>query len=86
MTDKRMVLTVVAGLALAGVFVMLLATKHGVGVLPDSTVYFDAARNLANGRGFVVISGTDQRIHSLSPLSPFVFFAARTGFEGWHHD
>jgi len=58
MTDKRMVLTVVAGLALAGVFVILLATTHGVGVLPDSTVYFDAARNLANGRGFVVISGT----------------------------
>jgi hypothetical protein len=70
MTDKRMVLTVVAGLAIAGVFVILLATKPGVGVVPDSTVYFDAARNLANGRGFVVISGTASEFTPLVHYPP----------------
>lgn len=70
MTDKRTVLAVVAGLALAGVFVMLFATPHGIGVLPDSTVYFDAARNLANGRGLVVISGTSSQFTPLVHYPP----------------
>lgn len=70
MTDRLTVLTVVAGLALAGVCVMLLATPHGVGVLPDSTVYFDAARNLADGRGFVVISGASSEFTPLVHYPP----------------
>lgn len=68
MTDKGKVFTVIAGLAIAGVFVVLVATRHGVGVLPDSIIYFDAARNLENGRGLVVISGTK------SELTPLVHY------------
>jgi 4-amino-4-deoxy-L-arabinose transferase-like glycosyltransferase len=55
---KNKTLIMVAIIAVAGIVLMLLATNLGIGVFPDSVTYFDAARNLAEGRGLVVISGT----------------------------
>lgn len=34
-----------------------LATRFGIGINPDSTVYIDAARNFLNGHGLVVLTG-----------------------------
>ncbi|HXM33670.1 MAG TPA: hypothetical protein VN920_00650 [Pyrinomonadaceae bacterium] len=70
MTKQSKAHSIVVGLALAGVLVMLLATRFGIGVLPDSTVYFDAGRNLANGRGLVVISGTGVELIPLTHYPP----------------
>ena len=39
------------------VLIVWLATRFGIGVLPDSTVYIDAARNLLDGRGLVALTG-----------------------------
>lgn len=70
MTKKTNSLGLVVGLALAGVFVMLLATRPGIGVYPDSISYFDAARNLASGRGLVIISGTGNELVPLTHYPP----------------
>ena len=81
MTKQRKALLVVAALALAGMFVMLRATRFGIGVLPDSTIYFDAARNLGNGHGLVVISGTNVEVVPLThypPLYPLLLALATT--------
>jgi len=54
----------VAGLAaLLAVLLALVATQHGAGVSPDSTVYLSGARNLAAGRGYVN--------YSLQPITEF---------------
>jgi 4-amino-4-deoxy-L-arabinose transferase-like glycosyltransferase len=52
----------VAGLAFVMVFV---ATRHGLGVTPDSVFYITVARNLADGRGFVDFAG-----HALTHWPP----------------
>lgn len=70
MTKKNKGLAIVVGLAVAGVLVMLFATRLGIGVYPDSTIYFDAARNLANGHGLVVISGTRTELVPLTHYPP----------------
>jgi len=62
---------VVAGIvALLGMLILLFATRPGIGVLPDSTVYFDAARNLAGGRGLYCISGTGPGLQALTHYPP----------------
>lgn len=70
MTKQSKVLSIIAALALAGVFVMIFATRFGIGVPPDATVYFDAAHNLANGRGLVVISGAGVELIPLTHYPP----------------
>lgn len=67
---RRKVFGVVAGLAFAGVLVMLYATRAGIGVTPDSTVYFDAAHNLASGKGLVAISGAGPELIPLTHYPP----------------
>ena len=82
MTKQSKALGIVAGLALAGALVMLAATRPGIGVPPDSTIYCDAANNLAAGRGFVVISGTSTELMPLThypPLYPALLAFAITG-------
>jgi hypothetical protein len=55
--NNTAVLVLLAGLA---VVIVWLATRFGIGVMPDSTVYLDAARNLLQGRGLVVLTGRGQ--------------------------
>lgn len=70
MRGNGKVLVVLASLALSGVVVMLAATRLGVGVPPDATVYLDAARNLGAGRGLVVISSTRPELVPLTHYPP----------------
>jgi hypothetical protein len=53
--------------ALGGLLALAHATRHGVGITPDSVVYLEAARNLADGRGLVT---SDEGIE-LRPLTRF---------------
>src|SRR5262245_59310903 len=53
--------------ALGGILALAYATRHGVGITPDSVVYLEAARNLAAGRGLV---SSDEGVE-LRPLTRF---------------
>jgi len=59
---------IIAILAVAGVALVLFATRSGIGISPDSTVYLDAARNLLSGSGFSVLS---ERTADLIPLTHY---------------
>lgn len=48
----RYFLVLIVSIALLGMSVSLFATRHGVGLSPDSVTYVGAARNLAAGLGF----------------------------------
>lgn len=61
-------LTIVAAIGVAGILVMLFATRFGIGIDPDSTVYLDAARNLLHGKGLSVLS---ERSGQLVPLTHY---------------
>jgi hypothetical protein len=41
-------------LALIGIASMQFATRWGAGISPDSVGYIDSARNLLDGRGYVI--------------------------------
>jgi 4-amino-4-deoxy-L-arabinose transferase-like glycosyltransferase len=43
-------------LSLLAVALVILATRLGIGVTPDSTVYLEAARNLIGGRGLIALA------------------------------
>jgi 4-amino-4-deoxy-L-arabinose transferase-like glycosyltransferase len=43
-------------LSLLAVALVILATRFGIGVTPDSTVYLEAARNLTAGRGLIALA------------------------------
>jgi hypothetical protein len=43
-------------LSLLAVALVILATRFGIGVTPDSTVYLEAARNLTKGRGLIALA------------------------------
>jgi hypothetical protein len=61
----------VAILALAGTGLVLLSTaKYGAGISPDSTAYFDVARNLLAGKGLVFHAGGPLVIYA--PLYPIL--------------
>jgi hypothetical protein len=64
----------IIALSILGMLIMLIATRRGIGVYPDSTVYFDAAVNLKAGNGLVVIS---EKRNELIPLThyPFLYSA-----------
>lgn len=47
-------------LAVLAVAIILLATKFGIGVTPDSTVYLDAARRLLDGNGLTALSSSGE--------------------------
>ncbi len=73
MTRANSTIVIIAGLALTGALTVLLATRFGIGVTPDSTVYLEAARNLAQGPGLVVFTGKSlepQRLTHYPPLYP----------------
>lgn len=69
----RKLLPIVA-LAFIGVLTVLLTTRFGIGITPDSTVYVDAARNLADGRGLTALtaSGESKPLTHYPPLYPSV--------------
>jgi 4-amino-4-deoxy-L-arabinose transferase-like glycosyltransferase len=47
----------VAALAIGAAALVLIGTRHGPGIEPDSTSYISAARNLASGRGYRDFTG-----------------------------
>ncbi len=61
-------------LAALAVFIVWLATRFGIGVTPDSTVYIDAARNLLDGRSLVALTGSGEfkLLTHYPPLYPAV--------------
>jgi hypothetical protein len=61
-----------ATLALFGMLILLLSTRWGIGLSPDSTAYIGVARSLLNGQGFSLPSSTGKAIpYTLqAPLYP----------------
>lgn len=69
-------------LALLAMLIVWLATRFGIGINPDSTVYLDAAHNLLNGRGLTALTGHGefQPLTHYPPLYPAVLASlARVG-------
>ena len=64
---RKSAMLLVVPLALLGAVSIALATRLGVGMSPDSTVYIGAATNLLAGRGFVIRTGIDE----FEPLTHF---------------
>ncbi len=72
---------VISSIALAGVLVMLVATRFGVGINPDSVTYLDAARNLLTGTGFNYWPGVG---HELKPLTHYPpLYSSILALLGW---
>jgi 4-amino-4-deoxy-L-arabinose transferase-like glycosyltransferase len=61
-------------LALIAVAIVILATKFGIGITPDSTVYIETGRNLLNGRGLIALApnGELKPMTHYPPLYPSV--------------
>ena len=55
---KRLFQVLLLGIALAAVAMVVVATKHGVGLSNDSTGYIAGARQLAHGKGLVMPNGS----------------------------
>ena len=53
--------------ALAAVALVVLVTRFGIGITPDSTVYLEAARNLLNGRGLIALAANGE----LKPMTHY---------------
>ena len=66
------ILAILLFLAGIGMLSLLFATTPGVGVTPDSVVYFDLARNISDGRGFVATNceGKETPTTRFPPLFP----------------
>jgi len=54
-------------LALVAVAIVILATRFGIGITPDSTVYLEAARNLLQGRGLMALAANGE----LQPMTHY---------------
>lgn len=54
-------------LALLAVAIVILATKLGIGITPDSTVYLEAARNLIKGQGLMALAANGE----LQPMTHY---------------
>lgn len=54
-------------LAAIGVVVLLIATRFGIGISPDSVTYIDAARSLSHGNGLSALSAAGE----LRPLTHY---------------
>lgn len=62
-----------ASLSLIGILTLLFATREGIGISPDSTVYIDAARNLLAGNGLTVFyNGELLPLTHYPPLFPAI--------------
>jgi hypothetical protein len=61
-------------LAVLAILIVWLATRFGIGITPDSTVYIDAARNLLDGRGLIALTGNGEYkpLTHYPPLYPAV--------------
>lgn len=57
-------------LALLAALMAWLATRFGIGITPDSTVYIDAAHNLLDGRGLIALTGRGE-FQPLTHYPPF---------------
>ena len=81
MLSKSNTLPAVLALAMFGVWAILLATRPGIGVTPDSTVYIDAARNLAAGHGLTAFAadGQSRPLTHYPPLYPSMLAFLATG-------
>jgi len=64
---NKLQLPAVIALACVAVAAILLATKPGIGITPDSTVYLEAGRNLAGGHGLIALSANGE----LKPLTHY---------------
>lgn len=70
---KDYTFALLALLSLAGMLALLDATREGIGISPDSTVYLGAARNLSDGRGLTMFDGrtlTPAPLTHYPPLYP----------------
>ncbi|HVQ40533.1 MAG TPA: glycosyltransferase family 39 protein, partial [Pyrinomonadaceae bacterium] len=61
-------------LAVLAILIAWLATRYGIGLTPDSTVYLDAAHNLLNDRGLTALTGRGEfgPLTHYPPLYPAV--------------
>ena len=64
---NRQITLVLFLLAAIGVVVLLVATRFGIGIGPDSVTYLDAARNLLHGDGLSALSAAGE----LRPLTHY---------------
>ena len=64
---NRQITLVLFLFAAIGVVVLLVATRFGIGISPDSVTYIDAARNLSHGDGLSALSAAGE----LKPLSHY---------------
>ncbi len=73
MDRKRKVgITAVFILAFIGMGSLLLATRQGIGISPDSLVYIGAARNLADGAGLTIpFGGEPGMVNPMVSRAPF---------------
>jgi 4-amino-4-deoxy-L-arabinose transferase-like glycosyltransferase len=70
-------------LALTAVAIVILATRFGIGITSDSTVYLEAGRNLLNGRGLIALTakGELEPLTHYPPLYPAILaLLTRVGF------
>jgi 4-amino-4-deoxy-L-arabinose transferase-like glycosyltransferase len=63
-----MLFVIVGSAVVCGTILMYLATRHGIGVTADSTVYLKVARNLLSGQGFAQSAGAP--VTQYPPLYP----------------
>lgn len=73
-SQRACAILLVIPLSILGALGVALATRLGVGMSPDSTVYIDAATNLLAGRGFVIQTGIDEleALTHFPPLFPAI--------------
>ncbi|NKQ35041.1 MAG: hypothetical protein HF973_05425 [Chloroflexi bacterium] len=82
--NRKVVITAVFILALIGMAGLLLATRQGIGISPDSIVYIGAARNLADGAGLTVPFGSEPGVvNPMVSRAPFyAILIAGSGLAG----
>ena len=81
---RKVVITAVFILAFIGMGSLLLATRQGIGISPDSIVYIGAARNLADGAGLTVpFGGEPGVVNPMVSRAPFyAILIAGSGLAG----
>ncbi|HID53936.1 MAG TPA: hypothetical protein EYP41_18100 [Anaerolineae bacterium] len=81
---RKVVITAVFILAFTGMGSLLLATRQGIGISPDSVVYIGAARNLADGAGLTVpFGGAPGAANPMVSRAPFyAILIAGSGLAG----
>lgn len=82
--NRKVVITAVFLLAFIGMASLLLVTRQGIGISPDSIVYIGAARNLADGAGLTVpFGGEPGVVNPMVSRAPFyAILIAGSGLAG----